>query len=357
LTGGIISSLKVLRPLFIIGFLSLPLGAGVEAADSDQAGHAKAPAGMVWIPPGSFTMGSRDNSSRLNEGPPHEVSVSGFWMDEQAVTNAQFLEFVEATGYVTTAEIPPSWEDLKKQLAPGAAKPDDSLLVAGSMVFTPSEGPVDLSNMSNFWRWVPGANWRQPEGPGSSIFERMDHPVVQVSWFDAQAYAKWAGKRLPTEAEWEYAARGGLEQKKFPWGDSPLLNDKYMANTWQGEFPYRNSAADGFIGTAPVRSFAPNGFGLYDMVGNVWQWCSDWYRPDTFLERANQPACHNPSGPDERIEDSAPKLFERVIKGGSFLCHHSYCESYRPSARRGTPPDTAMSHIGFRCVVSESDLP
>jgi sulfatase modifying factor 1 len=340
------------KNLVITFALSLIVSLCGSAIAEQKRPVGKAPAGMVWIPGGSFTMGSKDDSSRANEGPPHTVQVDGFWIDQHTVTNAEFERFVKATGYVTTAEKAPTWEEIQKQLPPGAPKPDDSVFVAGSMVFTPSEGPVDRSDMRNFWRWVPGASWRHPEGPNSSIKGRMNHPVVQVSWFDAEAYAKWAGKRLPTEAEWEFASRGGLEQKKFPWGDTDTVNGKFMANTWQGDFPYNNTGADGFTGTAPVKSFPANGYGLYDMVGNVWQWCSDWYRPDTFVQRSNEPSCHNPAGPSTGWNPSNPRQQERVTKGGSFLCHISYCQSYRPSARRGTPPDTGMSHIGFRCAKS-----
>lgn len=311
------------------------------------------PKGMVKISGGPFMMGSSDKSSRANEQPAHVVTVDPFFIDIHPVTNADFEKFVRATGYKTTAEQAPTWEELKKQLPPGAAKPDDSVFVPGALVFSPPESPVDRSDMRNFWRWVPGANWRQPEGPGSDISSRMNHPVVQVSWFDADAYARWAGKRLPTEAEWEFAARGGLSSKKFPWGDEEHPNGRFMANTWQGDFPYRNTAADGFIGTAPVGSFPPNGYGLLDMVGNVWQWVSDPYRADTYIQRAGDTlSCHNPSGPKKEAQSYAPQHQERVTKGGSFLCHESYCLSYRPAARRGTPPDSGMSHISFRCAKS-----
>jgi formylglycine-generating enzyme required for sulfatase activity len=308
---------------------------------------------MVFIPGGSFTMGSVDPSSRKNEGPPHTVTVSGFFLDTHPVTNEEFARFVKATGYTTTAEKAPTWGELQKQLPPGAPKPDDSVFVAGSMVFTSSTGPVDRADMRNFWAWVPGASWRHPEGPGSDLKGRMKHPVVQVSWFDAVEYAKWAGKRLPTEAEWEFAARGGLNGKKFPWGDEERPNGRYMANTWQGDFPYRNTGEDGFLDVAPVGSFPANGYGLYDMVGNVWQWVSDWYSPETFSERVGEgPSCHDPAGPTASRNPANPQQEERVTKGGSFLCHESYCFSYRPAARRGTPPDTGMSHIGFRCAKS-----
>jgi formylglycine-generating enzyme len=323
-----------------------------QVAESPPNKDITAPSGMVWIPGAEFTMGTDDVRSFPNERPAHKVQFEGFWIDEHDVTNAEFTKFVEATGYVTTAERKPDWEELKKELPPGTPKPDDSVLVPGSLVFTPTSQPVPLNDLSAWWRWVPGASWRHPEGPGSNITGRENHPVVQVSWYDAMAYAKWAGKRLPTEGEWEYAARGGLDGKRYPWGDEFRPKGKYMANTWQGQFPVTNSAEDGFVGTSPVKSFPPNGYGLYDMAGNVWQWCSDWYRVDAFTELASQNVCRDTGGPSESWDPADPNAPKRVVKGGSFLCNPSYCESYRPSARRGTPPDTGTSHTGFRCVIS-----
>ncbi len=310
--------------------------------------------GMVWIPGGEFTMGSDDAKAQPNEGPPHRVRTSGFWMDATDVTNAQFAKFIAATAYVTTAERKPDWSDLKKQLPPGTPKPDDSVLVPGSLVFTPPDHPVPLSDMSAWWTWTPGASWLHPEGPGSDLKGRENHPVVQVTWDDAMAYAKWAGKRLPTEAEWEYAARGGLEGKRYPWGDEFQPGGKFMANIWTGEFPCHNTAEDGYAGTSPVESFPPNGYGLYDMAGNVWQWCADFYRGDAFVQFCGGTCCLNPKGPAETFNPTrdVPNSLEHVTKGGSFLCSASYCESYRPSARRGVPPDTSTAHIGFRCVKS-----
>ena len=318
--------------------------------------NRKARPGMAWIPAGTFLMGTNDTASFPNERPAHRVHVNGFWIDEYDVTNAEFANFVEATGYVTTAERPAKWEDLKKELPPGTPKPDDSALAPGSLVFTATSGPVPLNDLSAWWRWVPGTNWRHPEGPGSSIQGRENHPVVQVSWYDAAAYAQWAGKRLPTEAEWECAARGGLESKRYVWGDEFRPGGRYMANTWQGAFPVHDTGEDGFVGTSPVGSFPANGYGLYDMAGNVWQWCSDWYRVDAYIEAASQNVCRDPAGPAESFDPADPYAPKRVVKGGSFLCNPSYCESYRPSARRGTPPDTGSSHTGFRCVISGSDL-
>jgi formylglycine-generating enzyme required for sulfatase activity len=310
---------------------------------------------MVWVPGGQFEMGTDDADSFPVERPAHEVIVDGFWMDETEVTNARFREFVEATGYVTTAERPPDWEELKQQLPPGTPKPADEMLVAGSMVFTPPQERVSLRDYSAWWSWVPGASWVHPEGPGSSLEGRDDHPVVHISWDDARAFARWAGKRLPTEAEWEFAARGGLAAKRYVWGDEPPSEAKPQCNIWQGQFPHKNTQADGFVRTAPVMSFPPNGYGLFDMAGNVWEWCSDWYRPDTYrlqIEESPDRVIDNPAGPSSSFDPDEPHAKKRVHRGGSFLCNDSYCSNYRPSGRRGTTPDSSMSHIGLRCVKS-----
>lgn len=307
--------------------------------------------GMAWIPGGEFTMGTDSPGAPVEERPAHRVKVDGFWMDRTDVTNAEFRRFVEATGYVTTAERKPDWEELKKQVPPGTPKPADELLVPGSLVFVSPKHPVSLHNPAAWWAWTPGANWRQPEGPGSNLEGRDDHPVVHVSWEDAQAYATWAGKRLPTEVEWEYAARGGLEGKRYFWGDEKLSSEKPQCNIWEGQFPISNTARDGYVRTSPVKTFPPNGYGLYDMAGNVWQWCADEFREDAHLRRARPEMQAQPARP------ATPLM--RVIRGGSFLCNDSYCSSYRITARRGVTPDTGSSHIGFRCVISgsESDAP
>jgi formylglycine-generating enzyme required for sulfatase activity len=308
---------------------------------------------MLWISGGTFTMGSSLRDVPRSEAPAHQVRVDGFWMDETEVTNAQFAAFVRATGYVTTAERKPDWEEMKKQVPPGTPKPPDDQLVPGSMVFSPPDHAVGTEDFTKWWKYVPGASWKTPEGPGSSIEGKMDHPVVHVSWHDADAYARWAGKRLPTEAEWEFAARGGLSGKRFPWGDEEPTEDAPRCNIWHGTFPHRNTKPAERQRTVPVRSFAPNGYGLHDMAGNVWEWCADWYRPDEYARRKLAGGiADNPVGPRASLDPRSGDAPRRVTRGGSFLCHRAYCESYRPGARRGTDPDTSMSHIGFRCVKS-----
>ncbi len=309
------------------------------------------PAGMVWVPGGEFLMGTDGDLGWPEEKPAHRVRVDGFWMDETEVTNEQFHRFVEATGYVTTAEKAPAVDEILKQLPPGTPPPPKEKLVPGALVFTPTTAPVDLGDYSQWWKWTPGANWRQPEGPGSSIEDKADHPVVHVSWDDAVAYAKWAGKRLPTEAEWEFAARGGLDGKPYIWGDDPPgQGGKWQANIWQGNFPYQNRVLDGYERTAPVKSYPPNGYGLFDMAGNVWEWCSDFYRADLYTQRAGKGVVVNPTGPDSSFDPRHPFAPARIQRGGSFLCCDSYCSRYRPSARHRCSPDTGMSHVGFRCV-------
>jgi formylglycine-generating enzyme required for sulfatase activity len=312
---------------------------------------------MVWVDGGSFVMGSAESEKLAHavEQPAHEVTVDGFWVDETEVTNAQFAKFVEATGYITMAEKDIDWEELKKQVAPGTPKPPDDVLRAGSMVFTPPDSKVPLNDIRRWWSWVVGADWRHPEGPESSIDDRQNHPVVHVSWDDATAYAEWAGKRLPTEAEWEYAARGGLESATFTWGNTALSDTTPEANIWQGDFPSKNNLVDGYLRTAPARSYEPNGYGLYDMSGNVWEWCADWWRVDLYMHRVGKgDPVVNPEGPPKHIDPRNPYEQQRVTKGGSFLCIDGYCAAYRPAGRRGTAFDTGMSHIGFRCVQDKT---
>ncbi len=322
-----------------------------RSTTSDQQ-PTEAPEGMVWIPGGEFTMGTNDNQSYIHERPAHQVKVDGFWLDATEVTNTQFRKFVEATGYVTVAERKPDWEELKEQLPPGTPKPPDSLLVAGSLVFFPPNGPVSLNDYSQWWRWMPGANWRQPEGKGSNLDNRWDHPVVHVAYEDAVAYCQWAGKRLPTEAEWEFASRGGQESKPFDMKADLAPDGKFTANVFQGSFPYRNIVLDGFESSAAVKSFPPNQYGLYDMIGNVWEWTSDLYDPDYYHVLAQQGLAVNPSGPERSFDPNEPNIKKYVTKGGSFLCAMDYCANYRPSARQATAFDSGQSHIGFRCAKS-----
>lgn len=304
--------------------------------------------GMVWIPAGQYEMGADEGQGRPDEYPKHTVQVAGFWMDATEVTNAQFARFVKATGYITTAERKIDWEELRKQLPPGTSRPDNKLLVASSLVFKAPPQVVSLDDYSQWWQWVAGANWRHPDGPGSSIVDKDNYPVVQVSWDDARAYATWAGKRLPTEAEWEWAGRGGQNNALYPWGNEPVEVGKPKANSWQGHFPDQNTQWDGFYGAAPVKSFAPNGYELYDMAGNVWEWCADWYGADYYQTQAGTST--NPNGPAQPHDPQDPTVPKRVQRGGSFLCNDSYCSSYRLSARMKSSPDTGLSHTGFRCV-------
>jgi formylglycine-generating enzyme required for sulfatase activity len=311
------------------------------------------PAAMVWIPGGEFSMGCADPRSQPFGGPDamrdarpiHRVHVDGFWMDRTEVTNVRFAEFVAATGYVTVAERPPRQEDF-----PGA--PPESL-VPGGLVFTPPEGPVPLNNHYVWWNYVPGADWRHPTGPDSSITGLDDDPVVQIAHDDAVAFAEWSGQRLPTEAEWEFAARGGLTGSVYPWGNEFRPGGRFMANTWQGRFPLENTAADGFAAVAPVGVFPANAYGLHDMSGNVWEWCSDWYRHDTYATaHATGNTERNPPGPQDSFDPGEPHEKKRVLRGGSFLCTEQYCARYIVGTRGKGEPSSGCNHIGFRCAKS-----
>jgi sulfatase modifying factor 1 len=312
---------------------------------------APAPDGMIWIPGGEFSMGSADPRALPHGGsevmedarPIHRVYVDAFWMDKTDVTNAQFARFVDATGYKTVAERKPQAKDF-----PGVPA---SALVPGSIVFTPPSHPVSLSDYSQWWTYVPRADWRHPLGPHSSIQGRDQYPVVQIAYEDAAAYAKWAGSRLPTEAEWEFAARGGLSGKAYVWGDTFTPHGQWMANTHQGNFPNHDNAADGFAGLAPVAQYSANGYGLYDMSGNVWQWTSDWYRPDYYATLAARGAVvRNPQGPASSFDRAEPGVPKRVQRGGSFLCTEQYCSRYLVGSRGKGDVSSATNHIGFRCV-------
>jgi len=316
-----------------------------------ESAPGPAPKDMVWVPAGTFQMGSTDFYPE--EGPVHPVTVGGFWMDEHAVTIAEFRRFVKATGYVTVAERPLDPADYPEA--------DADQLVPGSLVFKATKGPVPLDNYRNWWAYVPGAQWRAPEGPGSDIVGRDRHPVTHVAWEDVSAYARWAGKELPTEAEWERAARGGLEGKVYTWGDEFAPKGRMMANTWQGEFPWQNLLLDRYFGTSPVKSFPPNGYGLFDMAGNVWEWTVDLWAPKHPVEI--QHACCGPTeprvnprvtNPDQSYEEGVPGPFVRhVVKGGSHLCAPNYCLRYRPAARQAQAVETSTTHIGFRCIARQ----
>ncbi len=361
-----------MRKFFVVG----AAGAMLLLAGCGNRKRAISHEGMIKLAGGEYRMGGTDGEGGADELPVHTVWVRGFWMDRTEVTNKQFKAFVDATHYITTAEKAPDWEEMRKQLPPGTPKPAAELLVAASLVFTPPDHAVDLHDASQWWSWVKGADWLHPEGPGSSIAGKDDYPVVQVSWYDAQAYARWAGKRLPTEAEWEYAARGGLKGESYPWGKVGITECGPKANTWQGEFPDKNTRWDGYTGLSPVGSFTANGYGLFDMAGNVWEWCEDWYDAGYYGDAAagsqnaaagSQSAVAgsksaaapqnaivaDPHGPPQSFDPAEPTVPKKVVRGGSFLCNAVYCKGYRVSSRMKSSPDTGLENTGFRCVADE----
>jgi formylglycine-generating enzyme len=305
---------------------------------------------MVWVPGGEFVMGTDEELAYDHERPSHKVQVNGFWISATEVTNRQFKKFVDATGYKTVAERKPTWEDLSKQLPPGTLRPSEDLLVAGSLVFVRPEQPVTLNDYSQWWMFVPKADWQHPEGPRTNLEGRWDHPVVHVAYEDAEAYCKWSRQRIPTEAEWEFASRGGRIQTRYGWGDELKPDGKNMANTFQGGFPFSDLKEDGFAGTSPVKSFSPNGYGIYDMIGNVWEWTSDLYDVGYYKTLSVQAVSQNPAGPAKSFDPNEPFATKRVTKGGSYLCASDYCSNYRPSARQGSAVDSGSSNIGFRTV-------
>ena len=321
---------------------------------NDAAPPGPAPDGMVWIPGGEFSMGAKEPPDALDlvgmqattdSRPIHRVAVEGFWMDATEVTNEQFARFVKATGYVTVAERKPTAEDYP------TAPPED--LTAGSVVFAPPDHAVPLNDHFQWWAFVDGADWRHPSGPKSSIEGREKFPVVHIAYDDAVAYANWAGKRLPTEAEWEFAARGGLTGALYPWGDNFMKDGKFMANSHQGNFPNDDTGADAYVGVSPVAKYPPNGYGLYDVGGNVWEWVSDWYRPDYYAQLATAGSIsRNPPGPADPYDPAEPSEKKRVHRGGSFLCTDQYCSRYMVGTRGKGEADTGTNHLGFRCVKS-----
>jgi len=330
-----------------------PSGAFQPTVENHAPAPGPAPQGMAWIPGGEFSMGANDPpdmddvgmKATLDARPIHRVYVDGFFMDKTDVTNAQFAAFVKATGYVTVAERKPRAEDF-----PGA-QPEN--LVAGSVVFSPPGHAVPLNNHFQWWSYVKGANWRHPSGPNSDIRGKGNYPVVQIAYEDAATYAKWAEKRLPTEAEWEFAARGGLTGKPFVWGDKFRPKDTWMANTFQGHFPDENTSADGFASTSPVTHYPPNPYGLYDMAGNVWQWTSDWYRPEYYEQLASaETVARNPTGPDNPFDPAEPTQSKKVQRGGSYLCTDQYCSRYILGTRGKGEVTTGTNHLGFRCVMT-----
>jgi len=349
-----------LKKIFLFGCTLLVIGCQKnDALLVEQPKDINTPVGMVWIPGNSFTQGARDNDSFAlpHEKPSHPVEVDGFFMDITEVTNAQFKKFVDATGYITTAERPIDWEEMKKTLPEGTPKPCDSILAPGSLTFNKNVKQInDFNNYGQWWNWNSGANWKHPQGKNSTIVGKDNYPVVHISYQDALAYCKWANRRLPTEAEWELAAQGNLKNAIYTWGnDNAKLDSK--ANTWQGKFPTENNPLDGFAFIAPVKSFSSNSVGLYDMAGNVWEYTQDWYNVEYYQELLNQKkVARNPMGAIKAYNPNNPLQKERVIKGGSFLCNASYCASFRISARMGMTEDSSSDHVGFRTVATVAML-
>ena len=308
------------------------------------------PEGMAYIPGATYNQGGKTDQAYNNELPQHKVTVSSFYIDVTEVTNLQFAEFVTATQYKTVAERPLEWEVLKKQLPPGTPALADSLLQPGSLVFKKTDTPVDLRRYDLWWEWTRGAEWRHPDGPMSDISDKMNHPVVHIAYQDAKKYCEWKNKRLPTEAEWEWAATGGEDRSKYPWGNAEISTAYDKANFWQGLFPYENTVKDGYASTAPVKSFPPNSFGLFDMGGNVWEWCSDRFASQ-YYRTLSEPQI-NPKGPEVARDENDPyNQNSYVIKGGSFLCNDDYCSGYRVARRLGKDADSGSNHTGFRCVM------
>ena len=304
--------------------------------------------GMVFIPQGTLNMGGDNDQAQSNELPKHKVSIDAFWLDETEVTNVQFEQFIKKTGYVTIAERPIDWEEMKLQLPPDTPKPADSLLLPGSLVFKKPSTQVSLNNYHQWWEWKIGANWQSPQGGLDHIKDKKNHPVVQVAWEDAQAYCKSIQKRLPTEAEWEWAVRGGKENNVYAWGNEAAIEGKPRANFWQGPFPVKNTNQDGYLTTAPVKTYPPNAYGLYDMAGNVWEWCSDWYDYHYYKKKAA--SIKGTTGPLKVPGTNTSEMYEKVMRGGSFLCAENYCSGYRNSTRQGSSFDTGLNHTGFRCA-------
>ncbi|MCE5294431.1 MAG: formylglycine-generating enzyme family protein [Chlamydiales bacterium] len=304
------------------------------------------PMGMVFIPGGEFVMGSSAADVRSDQKPAHKVVIRSFYLDATPVTNRQFQAFVTATGYITTAEKAPTLAEIMSQVPPGTPQPPPEALVAASLVFKPSATPIALHNSNAWWEWTRGANWKHPLGPESTITGKEDHPVVHISWYDAEAYAKWANKRLPTEAEWEYAACGGQKDVRYVWGNEEFNEQNPQCNIWHGEFPHKSTKSNGYYGTTPVKAYPANPYGLYDMAGNVWQWCQDLYHANYYQKSP----VDNPTGPISSFDPDEPYAKKYVHRGGSFLCHASYCKGYTITARMKTSPDTSLNHLGFRCA-------